>query len=177
VFPAAPRRRMLTRVLVVLTAAAVAVPLAGCSIVRDLLPGGSAPQPERDETSQEIVEEGQADVFALRVGDCLNEVSEELVSEVPVVPCDQPHDEEIYFDFLLEGDEYPGDDPIQTEADTRCGAEFDAFVGLAYDSSTLDFYAYRPSEESWTQLDDRIVSCVIFDPAGQVTGTLAGAAY
>jgi hypothetical protein len=170
------RRRPLVRLLAVSSALAVALPLTGCGALQDLLPG-PAPQPERDETTQEIVEEGQADVFALRVGDCLNEVSEELVSEVPVVPCDQPHDEEIYFDFLLEGDEYPGEDPIQTEADTRCAAEFDAFVGLAYDSSTLDFYAYRPSEESWTQLDDRIVSCVIYDPAGQVTGTLAGAAY
>src|SRR5688572_21476657 len=168
---------MLTRVLVALTAVAVAVPLAGCGIVRDLLPGGGAPQTERDENSQEIVEEGQADVFALRVGDCINEVSEELVSEVPVVPCDQPHDEEVYFDFTLTGDEFPGDDAVQTEADARCAAEFDAFVGLAYDSSTLDFYAFRPSEESWTQLDDRAVSCMIYDPAGQVTGTLAGAAY
>jgi hypothetical protein len=176
VLPAAPRR-MLTRALALLAAAAVAVPLAGCSVVRELLPGGGAPQPQRDETSQEIVEEGQADVFALRVGDCMNEVSEKLVSEVPVVPCDQPHDEEVYFDYTMEGDEYPGDDAIQTDADTNCSAQFDAFVGLAYDSSTLDFYAYRPSEESWTQLDDRIVSCVIYDPAGQVTGTLAGAAY
>lgn len=170
-------RRVLTRALVALTAVAVAVPLAGCGIVRNLLPGGGAPQPERDETSQEIIEEGQADVFALRVGDCMNEVSEELVAEVPVVPCDQPHDEEVYFDFSLAGDAFPGEDAVQTEADTRCAAEFDAFVGLAYDSSTLDFYAYRPSEESWTRLDDRIVSCVIYDPAGQVTGTLAGAAY
>ena len=170
------QRRTLVRVLTALTAVAIAVPLSGCSMIGNLLQG-SAPQAERDETTQEIVEEGQADVFTLRVGDCMNEVSEELVSEVPVVPCDQPHDEEVYFDFTLTGDEYPGDDAIQTEADDTCLVEFDRFVGLAYDSSTLDFYAYRPSEESWTQLSDRIVSCVIFDPAGQVTGTLAGAAY
>jgi hypothetical protein len=107
----------------------------------------------------------------------MNQVAEELVSEVPVVPCDQPHDEEVFFDFLLTGDEYPGEEAIQTEADNTCLVEFERFVGLAYDSSTLDYYAYRPSEESWTQLSDRAVSCVIFDPAGQVTGTLAGAAY
>lgn len=170
------QRRTLVRVLTAITAVAIAVPLSGCSIIGDVL-RGSAPQAERDETTQEIVEEGQADVFTLRVGDCMNQVSEELVSEVPVVPCDQPHDEEVYFDFTLTGDEFPGDDTIQTQADDTCLVEFDRFVGLAYDSSTLDFYAYRPSEESWTQLSDRIVSCVIFDPAGQVTGTLAGAAY
>ena len=169
------KRRTLTRAIVALAAVAVVIPLSGCSILRDLA-GGQAPQPERDETTQEIVEEGDADVFALMVGDCMNEVSEELVSEVPVVPCDQPHDEEVFFDLTLEGDEYPGDDVIQTQADDACLAQFEPFVGMAYDSSALGFYAYRPSQESWEQMDDRIVSCVIYDPAGQVTGTLAGAA-
>ena len=61
-------------------------------------------------------------------------------------------------------------------SDAGCLAQFDAFVGLAYDSSTLDFYEYRPSEESWAS-GDRTVSCVIWDPAGQVTGSLAGAAH
>ncbi|AWB95842.1 hypothetical protein DCE93_09355 [Agromyces badenianii] len=168
-------RRILTRALVSLAAVAVAIPLSGCSIVRDLV-GGSAPQPERDETTQEIVEEGDADVFALIVGDCMYEVTEELVSEVPVVPCDQPHDDEVYFDLTIDGDEYPGDDVIQTQAEEACLAEFEPFVGLAYDSSTLDFSTYRPSHESWETRDDRVVSCVIYDPAGQVTGTLAGAA-
>ncbi|KRC63129.1 hypothetical protein ASE14_04985 [Agromyces sp. Root81] len=165
----------MTRALVSLAAVAVAIPLAGCSIVSDLV-GGPASQPERDETTQEIIEEGDADVFALKVGDCMNEVTEELVSEVPVVPCDQPHDEEIYFDLTLEGDTYPGDDVIQTQADEACLAQFEPFVGLAYDSSALGMYAYRPSEDSWDQMGDRVVSCVIYDPAGQVTGTLAGAA-
>lgn len=168
-------RRPMTRALVALAAVAVAIPLSGCSMVRDLV-GGPAPQPERDETTQEIVEEGDADVFALQVGDCMNEVTEELVSEVPVVPCDQPHDEEVFFDLSLEGDEYPGDDDVQTQADEACLAQFEPFVGLAYDTSTLDMYAYRPSQESWESLDDRVVSCVIYDPAGQVTGTLAGTA-
>ncbi|MEF3405318.1 septum formation family protein [Agromyces sp. CCNWLW203] len=169
------KRRTLTRAIVALAAVAVVIPLSGCSILRDLA-GGQAPQPERDETTQEIVEEGDADVFALMVGDCMNEVSEELVSEVPVVPCDQPHDEEVFFDLTLEGAEYPGDDVIQTQADEACLAQFEPFVGMAYDTSTLGFYAYRPSQESWEQMDDRIVSCVIYDPAGQVTGTLAGSA-
>jgi hypothetical protein len=169
------RRRPLVRMLAVGAAIAVALPLTGCSALRDLLPV-PAPQPERDDTTQEIVEEGQADVFALRVGDCMNTVDEELVSEVPVVPCAEPHDDEVYFDFVLDDGEYPGDDAVLEASDAGCLAQFDAFVGLAYDSSTLDFYAYRPSEESWAG-GDRTVSCVIWDPAGQVTGSLAGAAY
>ncbi|GAA1790958.1 septum formation family protein [Agromyces lapidis] len=168
-------RRALTRIAVAVTAIAVAVPLTGCSIVRDVL-GAPAPQPERDETTQEIVEEGDADIFAIRVGDCLNEATAETVSEVPVVPCDTAHDEEVFYDFTLTGTEYPGDDAVQTQADEGCYAQFGEFVGLAYEESTLEFYAYRPTEEGWTQLDDRVVSCMIYDPAGQTTGTLEGAA-
>ncbi|WP_139416793.1 septum formation family protein [Agromyces laixinhei] len=168
-------RRTLMRALTCLAAAAVVIPLSGCGVVRDLV-GGSASQPARDETTQEFIEQGDADVFALMVGDCMNEVSEELVSEVPVVPCDQPHDEEVYFDLTLDGDEFPGEEAVQTRADEACLAQFEPFVGLAYDSSTLGFYAYRPSQESWERAEDRVVSCVIYDPAGKVTGTLAGSA-
>ena len=168
-------RRPLVRALIAAAALTVALPLAGCSAVLDLLPV-DAPAPERDETTQEIVEESQADVFALRVGDCMNTVEEEVVSEVPVVPCGEPHDEEIYFDFTLDEGEFPGDDAVLEASESGCYAEFEPFVGLAYESSTLDFYAYRPTAESWAQ-GDRVVSCVIWDPAGAVTGTLAGAAY
>lgn len=167
--------RPLVRTLIAAAALTVTLPLTGCSAVLDLLPV-SAPEPERDATTQEIVEESQADVFALRVGDCLNTVEEEEVSEVPVVPCGEPHDEEIYFDFTLDDGDFPGDDAVLESADSGCFAEFEPFVGMAYESSTLDFYAYRPTAESWAQ-GDRVVSCVIWDPAGPVTGTLAGAAY
>jgi hypothetical protein len=92
------------------------------------------------------------------------------------VPCGEPHDDEVYFDFLLDDGEYPGDDAVLEASDSGCLAQFDAFAGIAYDASTLDFYAYRPSEESWSN-GDRTVSCVIWDPAGRVTGSLAGAAY
>lgn len=171
-----PARRHCIRLVVAVAATAVVASLTGCGAVQNLL-GGSAAEPERDATTQEIVEEGDADVFAIRVGDCMNEASGEVVSEVPVVPCDQPHDEEVFFDFELSGEEYPGDEAVQTQASDGCLAQFEPFVGLAYESSTLDFYPYTPTKESWDQLGDRIVSCVIWDPAGQVTGTLAGAAY
>lgn len=168
-------RRTLVRTLIAAAALAAALPLSGCSAVLDLLPRPAA-EPQRDETTQEIVEESQADVFALRVGDCMNTVDEDVVSEVPVVPCGESHDDEVYFDFTLDDGDFPGDDAVLEASDTGCLAEFEPFVGLAYDSSTLDFYAYRPTEESWAA-GDRVVSCVIWDPAGQVTGSLAGAAY
>lgn len=172
--PSTTQNRLLTRVSVALAAVAVVVPLSGCSIISGVL--GAPAQPERDETTQEIVEEGDADVFALRVGDCLNGADGELVSEVPVVPCGEPHEEEVFFDFTLDGEEYPGDEVVQAKGDEVCLAEFERFVGLAYDSSKLEMYSYHPTEGSWNHLDDRVVACVILDPDAQTTGSLAGAA-
>jgi hypothetical protein len=169
-----PARRSLTRLLVAGAALAVALPLTGCSALGSLV---SAPQPERDETTQEIVSEGEADVFALRVGDCLTMVQGTEVDAVPVVPCSEPHSDEVFFDFTLDDGDFPGDEAIATAAQDGCLAEFDTFVGMPYDSSTLDIGWYVPTADSWDLRDDRVMSCTIYDPAGDVTGTLAGAAY
>jgi len=160
---------------VTLTAVGIAAALTGCSVIGDVL-RLPAPQPERDETTQEITEQGEADVFALRVGDCLTMVQGEEVDTVPVVPCGEPHSDEVYFDFALPDGEFPGEEGVTTAAQDGCLAEFDAFVGLPYDSSTLDIGWYTPTLQSWEN-GDRIVSCTVYDPAGDVTGSLAGAAY
>lgn len=142
--------------------------LTGCS----MLPGSA---PERDETGQITESQDNADVFAIEVGDCLNETTGTVVSSVPVVPCGEPHDEEAFFAFNLTDADLPGDDAIAEQAEATCGPEFESFIGLAYDQSTLDWYYYSPTSSSWAD-GDREVLCIALDPAGQVTGSLAGAA-
>lgn len=153
----------------------LAATLTGCGAIRDILPL-PAPQPERDETTQEIIEQGDADVFALRVGDCLTMVQGAEVETVPVVPCSEPHSDEVFFDFVLDDGDFPGDEAIAQAAEEGCVAEFPAFVGLAWEESTLDIGWYSPTSESWSN-GDRVITCTIYDPAGDVTGSLAGAAY
>lgn len=168
------RNRFPARIALIAAAASIGLALSGCSAIEGLLPKEQA---QRDDETQEIVEGGQADVFTIAVGDCLNEVTDAEVSEVPTVPCSEPHDEEVYFDFQLEGDEWPGDEAILTESQTRCAAEFETFVGFPYADSTLDFYPYTPTEAGWNEINDRTVSCVIYEVSGeQITGSLAGAA-
>jgi hypothetical protein len=110
------------------------------------------------------------------VGDCLSEAaSEGEVSAVPIVPCSEPHDAEIYHDFQLEGTDYPGDEQVTTLADEGCFAAFEDFVGVPYDASTLEMTYYPPTEGSWNEVDDRLISCLILDPEGQTTDSLEGA--
>ncbi|WP_298455388.1 septum formation family protein [uncultured Cellulomonas sp.] len=166
-----------TRLAAVGVLASTALLVTGCSLM-----GGV--EPERDEETGEITEAVEADAFAIRVGDCLDysdeapaeEGADELeeVSSVPTVPCGEAHDSEVYASHQLDGDEYPGDDAIVASADDMCFADFQPFVGTAYEESTLDFTYLAPTSQSWELGDDREVLCIVTDPQGGVTGTLEG---
>ncbi len=163
------RRRLLP---LAFAALAAALTLSGCSVVEGILP---KPAETRDAQSGEIVGGGTTDVFTLSVGDCLNdESSSEEVSEVPTVPCSEPHQYEVYGEVTLTGDEWPGDEAVTQQADDGCSAQFQPFTGIAYEDSTLEFNYYTPTKGSWEEMDDRLVTCVIFDTAA-TTGSLAGA--
>lgn len=165
---------IISRALAVAAAGVLAASLSGCSVLEGVL--GSGEKPVRDAETQEITEAGQADVFSIKVGDCLNEASGDTVSDVPVVPCAEPHDEEAYFEGTLEGEEFPGDEQVQIKADEICYGAFEPFAGISYEESELDYYPYTPTEIGWNEAGDRVVSCIIYDPAAQTTGSLAGAA-
>lgn len=155
-----------------------ATTLGGCSLLQQFLPSG---QPVRDAESGEVTqEEDNADVFSIRVGDCLN--SSSVVSDsgqidhVPIVPCDQPHEDEVYYSYDLPDGDYPGEDAIIADADTECIAQFGDFVGIDYDDSTLDYWPMYPTTESWDG-GDREVLCIAWDSSGaKLTGSLRGAA-
>ena len=82
----------------------LALTLSGCTA---LFPS-SAPPATDSETGEEI-EQTDTDVFSLTVGQCLNDTSGTEVSEVPIVDCADEHDFEVYADFEIDGDEFPGD--------------------------------------------------------------------
>jgi hypothetical protein len=141
---------------------------------------GTALQPERDETGA-IIEEGALDAFGMRVGDCFNDVvavgaGATQVTNVPAVPCAQPHDNEVYavFDVTLPG--FPGSEAMSQQAFDGCLERFEAFVGKDYQSSSLDVTHLYPTQESWDQ-NDREVICAVYDVnLNKLTGTMKGRA-
>ncbi len=155
--------------LVLLGTAALA--LSGCG----LLP---AADPVRDEEGAIVEAEGNADVFSITVGDCTNDgdLDSAEVSSVEAVPCDEPHDNEVYAAFDVDGDEFPGAAQIQTVATERCLEEFEPFVGAAYEESRFDYWPMTPTESSWGQ-GDREVLCLVYDvDLEKITGSAAGLA-
>ena len=130
----------------------------------------------RDEAGA-IVEGGDLGAFRIRVGDCMGGGLGDLVESVDGVPCDQLHEFEVYHAFNVpEGaDGYPGDAAIEDAAFTGCYDAFAPFVGETYEQSLYGINTLAPTEESWDELDDREVLCLIgFYDGSKKTGSARG---
>ncbi len=132
---------------------------------------------QRDEATGEITASAEADVFSLQVGDCLDmsALAEQTeVETLPTLPCSDPHDGEVYAETTLaDADKLPSD--LVAQAEEFCGAEFEPFVGMPYETSTLEVTYLHPTDASWGQ-GDRGVQCVVIATQEPVTGTLEGSA-
>ena len=117
-------------------------------------------------------------VFDLGVGDCFNDenLETEVVTDVSTVPCSEPHDNEIYFEFSMTDPAFPGQNAAFEAANQRCREEFEAFVGLDYFESDLDAFSIVPTPESWEE-GDRGALCALYAvDLSKLTGSMRGAA-
>lgn len=158
---------LLRRGGLVLAAGAV-LALSACS--------SSGSTPDRDESSGEITSSSDSDVFQLKVGDCLDLSSQgdsSSVSSLPVTPCSEPHDSEIYAEYTFTDTSFPED--VDSRTQEFCLTEFPTFVGMDYESSELEITYLVPSESSWAD-GDRVSQCIVVDSVGGLTATMKGAA-
>ncbi|MFB4352056.1 septum formation family protein [Microbacterium sp. LS_15] len=156
------------------SAVALSVALTGCSALNGILGGGSG-DADRDEETGQVTESSNIDIFSLKLGDCKMASATGLIEDADVVPCDQPHDEEVYYEITMDDGEF-SEEAIDTASQECIGDAYTNFVGIGFQDSTLEVYPITPTQQTWDQLNDRVVQCVISDPAGQTTGSLKGAA-
>ncbi|MBO9626475.1 MAG: septum formation family protein [Microbacterium sp.] len=157
------------------SAAALSIALTGCSALNGILGGGSG-DANRDEETGQVTESANIGIFSLKVGDCKMASGSGLVSDADVVPCTEPHDEEVYFDYTMPDGEY-SEEAINAASEEQCTGEgFTNFVGIAFNDSTLNVYPLTPTEDTWNEYNDRVIQCIISDPAGQISVSLKGAA-
>jgi hypothetical protein len=117
-------------------------------------------------------------VLELEVGTCLNDVDQPLaqdLTDIPSVPCNEPHQSEVFAEVTVDSGEYPGVDSVTAQATSECMSEFGRFVGLDFAASRLNYHFYYPTASSWA-LGDRSIYCVVFDPGVETVGTLQGVA-
>ena len=123
-----------------------------------------------------ITSAGSVSAFEVQVGDCFDDAAFEStdVSEVPGVPCGDPHDNEVYATFDLTG-EWPGDERVEELAFEGCYDRFAGAIGRSYEESVIDYTAIYPSAGSWKQIDDREVICVAYHmDFEKLTGSVIG---
>ena len=122
---------------------------------------------DRDDSGT-IVEAGTLDAFQVRAGDCFDDpgYDAEEFTNLPGVPCADPHDNEAYATFDVSYDAYPDEAVLAADARESCVQRFAAYVGRDYESSSLDVFTMYPSPESWVQ-NDREVVCAVYDMEGE----------
>ncbi len=109
----------------------------------------------------------------LRAGHCIDREPTDTFETMPVVPCGQPHDVEIYAVRDLRGGRWPGQQAVDELADEACRAAFRTYVGVEYNESTLEISWSTPTADGW-RYGDRSALCILNDPAGRLVGSMKG---
>lgn len=118
---------------------------------------------------------GTVAVDDLRVGDCFNTSDAAEISEVDGIPCDQPHDYEVFALTTHDAAAFPSEAELDAVFETSCAAAFAEYVGVPYADSELYASMITPSEGSWGD-GDRDITCFLHDLEGrQLTGSMRGA--
>lgn len=126
-------------------------------------------------------------VFELTPNDCVlaPEEPEIELTSVTVVPCDQPHEMEVYAAVVFPetadaastsaaGSSFPGDAALKDFADGQCAQEFAGYVGIDYRDSSLFFTYLVPSARGWESEVDRTVVCLITTTGEQLSQSVEG---
>ena len=145
--------------------------LSACSLL---------PQPpaNRDESGS-IASSGAVDAFSLQVGDCLiTSTSGSSVSELPAMPCTDPHDSEVFYIFDMPEGTF-SQSAIDAAAKEKCAEEFVNYVGPNYETITsqgLDWFPLTPTSATWSQKHDREVDCIAYTVSekNELTSSIKG---
>ena len=134
----------------------------------------------RDEEGN-ITEGGDVGVFALESGDCFDQPPDGNIAEVAAVPCAEPHDNEVFAKFDMDGGDdapYPGDEAVQAASEECIGSLFEDYVGIDYQSSRFGVFPITPTQDTWeSELNDREIICTANTVDGtKITGSVAGTA-
>lgn len=115
-----------------------------------------------------IVESGGLGAYVIRVGDCVQmpDGGEEQVTSVEGVPCETPHDAQVFAEFDLSASGgFPGQAEIENQAFEGCASRWEAALGRFDSAANLDLTFFTPTDQSWSQ-DDREVSCFVITADG-----------
>jgi len=116
-----------------------------------------------------------ASVLKLDVGTCFDDPDTfDQVEDVPVVDCEDPHDNETIANVDLTGDDYPGREQVENRATQICYEEFSDYVGISYEASIYDIGWLFPTEETWAAGDREVICFAYALDFSKITGSING---
>ncbi len=96
------------------------------------------------------------DFDQVKAGDCYNNPPTDSPDTLPEVPCQHPHDAQVFFVFTMAAGAYPGDDAVDASADHTCGDRFAALDDQL--TGPLDYTYFIPSSDAW-EAGSRTTQC------------------
>ena len=110
--------------------------------------------------------QGDSSGVVVKVGDCSNSNLNQIVDDLDLVPCDEPHSLEAYsiVTSIVTSTvtTYPGADALEVFAEQSFIDEFFGYVGVELPQSILYYTYVYPSVTSWNNESDRSVVCFIY---------------
>ena len=107
---------------------------------------------------------GQKPSLKLTVGDCFSRDQPGSFQQVATIPCQLPHDWEIFAVFddpNPPGAPYPGLEPLLESHRAECAARYPAYVGVPFDRNAPTQIDVLGPEGSYWELDIRTIYCAL----------------
>ena len=98
------------------------------------------------------------------IGECVNLPEGTEVTSYDAVPCEIPHDAEVFALPQVPGDAttpFPGATSLDGFAEERCLEEFAEYVGTPYEDSDLFLSWIAPTSAAWGEAELREVTCLL----------------
>jgi len=109
----------------------------------------------------------------IQVGACFTDTNGDTVTTIKTVDCSQTHDSEVFLNQAVTSSTYPTDDEWTAFAQEYCVPAFATYVGIDFNSSSLDLRYMVPDSTSWGQ-GDKTLTCYATDPNGGLTSSVKG---
>jgi hypothetical protein len=126
------------------------------------------------DASGSISKKGDLDAFSIKVNDCYEKPTDALTgfSSVKAIPCDQPHNAQVYFSFTYPNatSTAPTDDQLKSTVDPQCTTAAGTKVDQAKAPQNAMMNYLIPDDTAWGQGHHEIL-CVIENDT-DFTGTI-----
>jgi DNA-binding SARP family transcriptional activator len=126
---------------------------------------------------EDPADEREVPLTSLRLGNCFDlppSAGASVRDYVWLLPCERPHQAEVFHVYSLAAGPYPGDEEVEALALKQCTIVFQLYVGISPDWSELSFSHVWPGQSQW-ESGDRGGGCALFHRSGRdLTGSMRG---